>query len=178
MVGIEPCYLGWRHQAPFDETGVVETEREGLESEPLVVSRCGRCLRGRDNGNEVLGADTPLACAVDTRFIRDDMSHLEGRRVIVGPYILRSFVAAEEMADTVTRTVTEGDTRFPHKLLGERIQLIAPRASRETHRLQRYVAFEHVGIVQLGLLGDIASEPYGTGDIGRAVQVLTAAVEQ
>ena len=40
------------------------------------------------------------------------------------------------------------------------------------------MTFEHVGVIKFGLLRDSSSEPDSTSDVGRAVEVLTARIEQ
>ena len=40
------------------------------------------------------------------------------------------------------------------------------------------MSFENIGVVEFRLLRDPAAEPYRAGDVRRAVEVLTAAVEQ
>ena len=106
------------------------------------------------------------------------MPHLQRCRVIVRTHVLWAFVATQEMTHAMPRTVTEGDTCFPHILLGECIELVASCATRETGTCQGYMPLEHIGIIEFSLLRDTSSEPNGAGDIGCAVQVLTARVKQ
>ena len=174
MIRVNPVNLVVRHQTHLDERSVIETERQRLECQPLVFG--GRFVRllGRNDGYQVLRADTPFVRAVDTRFVGDDMSYLQRRRVIVCTHVLRSFVTAEEMAYAVTCAVTESDAGFPHVLLCQGIELVTACASRETGTSQSDMTFEHVGVVPFGLLRFASAEPHSTGDVGCAVQVLTA----
>ena len=94
MVRIEPVDLLFGHDTHLDEVRVIETEGEGLKGQPLVFGGRRLGLFGGNDSDQVLCADTPFTGAVYTRFIRDDMSDLEGRRVIVRTYVLRAFVAA------------------------------------------------------------------------------------
>ena len=106
------------------------------------------------------------------------MTDLECRGVIVRTHVLRSFVATQEMADTVPRSMTIGDTCFPHILFGECIQLITARTSWETCPCEGDMSFKDIGIVQFGLLRNTSAEPNGAGDIRRSVQVLPTGVEK
>ena len=83
MIRVNPVDLVVRHQTHLDERSVIKTERQRLECQPLVLG--GRFLRllGRNDGYQVLRADTPFVRAVDARFVRDDMSYLQRRRIII-----------------------------------------------------------------------------------------------
>ena len=74
--------------------------------------------------------------------------------------------------------MTECDAGFPHSLLSERIELIAAGAARPLDMSECQMAFEHIGVIEFGLLRDLAAEPNGAGDVGRAVKILSARVEE
>ena len=178
MVSVEPVDLVFCHQRHLDQLRVVETEGQGLEGVPFVFGRRGLGRFGRNDGDQVLRTNAPFVSTINTRFIGDDVAYFQRRRIIVRTHVLRSFVATEEMAYAVPCTVTESDTCFPHVLLGECVQLVASCTSRETCPCQGNMTFEHVGVIQFGLLRDSSSEPDSTSDVGRAVEVLTARIEQ
>lgn len=147
VVSVEPVDLVLGHERHLNEGCVVETEGECFEGEPLVFS--GRGFGGfcRNDRDEVLRADAPFVGAVDTGFIGDDMTDLEGRGVIVRAHVLRSFVATEEMTDAMTRSVTVGDACFPHELLGECVQLVSARTSREACPSECDMSFKDISVV-------------------------------
>ena len=106
------------------------------------------------------------------------MPYLQRGGVVVRAHVLRSFVAAEEMPYAVPRAMPVGDARCPHILLRQRVQLVAACAARETRLLQSDMSLEDVGVVAFGLRGNLAAEPYGAGDVGGAIEILPARVEQ
>ena len=96
VVSVQPVDLLLRHERAVDERSVVETKGECLKSVPLVVGRGCGCGLGRNDGNQILRADSPFTCAVDTRFVGDDVTDLQWSGVVVRAHVLRSFVATEE----------------------------------------------------------------------------------
>ena len=82
------------------------------------------------------------------------------------------------MPDSVTCSVTESDTGFPHILLSQSVQLVSTRTFRETCTLQGYMSLEHISIIEFSLLRNASSEPNGTRDIRRSIQILTTTIQQ
>src|SRR5690606_29370123 len=138
--------------------------------------------------HQVLDANAVFAGLVVAGLVREDHP---GHQLLIGPRLpaarlgdaLRPFVNREEAADTVARAVRVVDARRPQELPRQRVELRADGALRERLHRESDMALEHAGeaILLLGrgfsqTVG--GSDPYRAGDVGRAVGILAARVDQ
>ena len=80
-------------------------------------------------------------------------------------------------AHAMTRAMQIMQAFTPHGTLGKHVELGAADAGRELGQLYLYMSLEHQGIDMLHLFSQRA-KGNGTGDVGSAVEILGAAVQQ
>ena len=190
VVGVDPRFLVLGEKGHIQQPRVVEAKSERLKLVVLLaggavgkrgIDRRRQVLRtGFDGQNEVFGADTVFARAVDTGFVGEDIALLNGIGVVVGADIGRSFVAAHKVSDSVSRAVSVSDAFLPHILMGEDVKLVAARTFGETDTGKGDMSFHDERIVAAQPIGYLCfiANPNGAGDVGGAVEVLTAGVKE
>ena len=89
-------------------------------------------------------------------------------------------MATHIMSYAVTGAMAVGDTLAPHVLVCQHVQLVAACAFGEVGAYQSDMTFQHKReiVFHFGGNGFFVTHPYGAGDIGSAVQVLSAGVQQ
>ena len=83
----------------------------------------------------------------------------------------------EEAADAVAGAVGVIEARFPQRPAGEAVELAAARALGEDRGGDRDMALEHAGEAVAHLVGRLADR-HGAGDVGGAVDILAARIDQ
>src|SRR3954447_16612053 len=90
---------------------------------------------------------------------------------------LRPFMDREEAADAVPGAVRIIEPRFPQRPTGEAVELTSARALGEDGGGNRDMALEHAGEAVAHLVGRLADR-HGAGDVGGAVDILAARIDQ
>ena len=174
MVVVDLGYLLAGEHRAVDELQVVGEQRQRLEGEEI-AEVLG--LLGLDDKQQVLSADTVLAGLVQARLVAHYHAGQQLHVHQVGADALRPLVAAQEVADAVSRAVTVGHRLLPQRQACENVQLAARGAHGELGALQCQVTLENEGEVMLLLCRRVAQGD-GAGDVGGAVQILAAAVHE
>ena len=148
-------------------------EGQRLETQP-VAELVGSVF---DTKYEVLVPDAVDALAIDAGLVGRDHPREDGRAVEVLADVLGAFVDSEEESHPVAGAVAEVAAGAPQRAARKRVQLAARRPPREHRHRQVYMAFQDQSIVLL-LKKGAEPEGHGARDVGGAVHILSAAVDE
>ncbi len=174
MVGVEPVHLLARHQRLVDELAVDRAQRDRLEAVPGARRR--RQLLVLRHEGQVLDADAEAPVLVVARLDRHQVAlHERGRHDVLEA--VRPLVNAEVLPHAVAGAVVVVAAGQPQVPAGEHLVPLAGGAGRERGQRAVDVAHQHAR-EHLLLAGRRLAEGDGARDVGGALEVLAAAVDQ
>ena len=174
VIVVEPLPLGVGQQAGLDAGQVDRRQGQRLELEVAAVGAVDLGLPHRD---QVLDADAVGVGLVVARLVADDHAGLQGDVVGHLGDALRALVDREIGADAVAGAVVVVEPGLPQRIARQRVELRARGAGREARHGQRDVALEHAGEA-VAHLGAGRADRHGAGDVGRAVAILAARIDE
>ena len=164
------CDFFRRQQAEIDQVAVIGHQRQRLKGKEAVVA-------GYDQF-DILDPHPALALAVDTGLIAEQHAGLQRRLTRLLADALWAFVHAEIGADAVAGAVLEVHALGPHELPGQHVKMMTHGAGREGLPRQRQMPLEGQAVIPALPVGRLPADRPDPGDVGGAVVVLPAAVDQ
>ena len=174
MIGVEPRQLAGIEQLRLDQPPVDRRQRQRLEGVERFLGALD--LRALHHQHQVLDPDAVFAGFVIARLVRQDHAALQRRVAELGD-ARRALVHRQIAADAVAGAVIEVEAVRPQRLPRERIELRAGDAFGKHRARDGDVALQHQREA-LAHFGSRLADRDGAGDVGGAVLVLAAGVDQ
>ena len=173
VVVVEPCHLFGEHHLSNDGGGVYGAKCERLELQELPKL----CLLVGCDEQRVLYAHTETPRKVQPGLVGHRHAGLERCGHVLHAYLVRPLVHVEIGAHAVPGAMHIVHALAPHGTPGEYVQLGSRGSARKLAKLKLDVPLENER-VDAPLFVCERAERYGAGDIGGAVFVLRATVQQ
>ena len=185
IVIVEPSQFVLVEQVLDDAGGVDVAECQCIEALEFALFRgvargCFRCIDCDiewTDEHQILVPDAVFAAQVDGGLVREEHSIAQYLRVVFHTYRLWSFVHTQVVTYAVGCSMPIRLAVTPKVDASQRIQLVTSSAAREDGPCQTDMSLEHQGIVTLHLWTHLANAN-GAGDVGGAIQILTARIDE
>ena len=175
MVGVELFDLALGQHLRQDRAALVGHHRDHLKAHELAVLG----LLPFHTEHQVFDADAVLPGEVQARLVRGQHALLEGSAavLIAQAQALRPFVHIQQIANAVAGAVVVIQSQLPQRHTRQHVEVDAGAALLEAGGRHVQMPAQDGGIVPLLLLGQFA-DGHGSGDIGAALEVVSAGVDQ